>query len=755
MDKKLKGYLECLQDIMNDCQASEEKIKRLKAFEKVKPVRLACYLDEAILIHSSKEGVSAAYNLLGGKYCDYYAYESICDTLEFLCTLDRMHQDNVMCRYRNYLAAQLQSNVSAINQVQEQLQMEEKKNLAHGNCDLTELMNLYLINGKWVNLLVIMEQKEYAEGTVVNKREWICNRPNMGYLKECITMQKKAIICIDAPSAQNEAYILGKCLAEMGCPTYVLSVPEKIDMDAPIDLADTTPISMENASELHGFKLIPTVELIYQHKSLGNNCPHIINAICEEDETVLVLASSRKFEELSCSSLLKNRIENLYSYQETFRTDYFAFGWCGSYLDYISQLYQMDAKEAVYRKPECKFSIVIPVRNSAATLQHTIKTCLNQRYQGDYEIVVSDNSEDGNTEVWQYCQSLKDDRIKYYKTPRNLSLSRSFEYAFLQSRGEFVFSIGADDAVLPWTLEVLEQMREKYPEEEVILWDRGFYAWPGFNGGQENQFVIPDRYQRGQYHERYVEPIAYLAEAMKNPGAMYLMPMLYINSGFKRSFMQTLLKDTGRLWDGICQDIYMGTIVSVIKERILYLAYPLAIAGMSSSSIGALSTQPMVNQEKGASYTNRLIQENNVGGFSKSQIETLAPELGSDVSSLYNCILRAVNRGLMPVRYLTEVFDWKQWFLNIYSVLSKKDIYFDRKIHQMRFAAMKHGEEFLKWFDETIYEEALTPVIFSETDNHARTYREEYGKKIVLDASTRGVHNIYEATQLFEEMTGL
>lgn len=755
MDNKIKGYLECLQDIMNDCQAGEEKLKRLKAFEKVKPVRLACYLDEAILIHDQKGGVPTAYNILGGKYCDYYAYEGICDTLEFLCTLDRMHQDDVMCRYRNYLVAQLQSNVAVINQVQEQLQMEEKKNLALGNSNLTELMNLYLISGKWVNLLVIMGRKEYTEGTVANKREWICNRSNMGFLKECVSMKKKVIICIDGLDMQNEAYILGRCLSQMGCPVWVITPPQQIEVDAPVDLADTVLISMENASELHGFILVPSVEIQFRGRSLGNNSAYITDFLCEEGETALVLASSRKFEELSRDAVLKNRIENLYGYQETFRTSHYAFGWCGSYLGYISQLYDMDAKAAVYREPECKFSIVIPVCNSAATLQHTLNTCLNQRYQGDFEIVVSDNSTDGNTEVWQYCQSLEDDRVRYYKTPRNLNLSRSFEYAFLQSRGEFVFSIGADDGVLPWGLEVLAELTEKYPEEEIILWDRGFYAWPGFNKGQENQFCVPKRYRKGQYREGYVEPIQGLGAAMENPQAMYGLPLLYINSGFRRSFMKTLLKDTGRLWDGICQDIYMGTVISTIKEKILYLPYPITIAGMSSNSMGAISTLPLESQEKGAAYANRIVRENNVGGFAKSQIETFAPELGSDVSSLYNSILRAVNRGLIPARYLREVFDWKQWFMNIYRVLSKKDVYFDRKLHQMRFAAMKHGEEFLKWFDENIYADALVPVVFNETDNNAKTYKEEEGDKIVLDASRYGVHNIYEASQLFERLTGL
>lgn len=343
---------------------------------------------------------------------------------------------------------------------------------------------------------------------------------------------------------------------------------------------------------------------------------------------------------------------------------------------------------------------------------------------------------------------------RFHKLYCHFHLSQ-FQYLH-ETRGEYVFSIGSDDALLPWTLEVWDQVIRDYPEEEIFLWDRGFYAWPGFNRGQQHQFTVPGKYQKGKYNAEYVEPIQYLSWAMDNPGLMYLLPTLYINSGFKRSFMQTLLNDTGRLWDGICQDIYMGVIVSVIKEKIVRIHYPLSIAGMSSGSVGALANLPTTDQAKSMTVMGRELKENNVGGFSKSQIETLIPELGSDVTSLYNSILRAVNRGLIPKHYLSDVFDWKTWFLNSYKVMNKGDIYFDKKIHQMRFAAMKHGEEFLKWFDETIFEDALEPAIIRELDITTKTYREYNNESgMTLDASKYGVQNSYEASLLFERMTGL
>ena len=94
--------------------------------------------------------------------------------------------------------------------------------------------------------------------------------------------------------------------------------------------------------------------------------------------------------------------------------------------------------------------------------------------------------------------------------------------------------------------------------------------------------------------------------------------------------------------------------------------------------------------------------------------------------------------------------------MNCYRALSKADIYFDRKIHQMRFTTMKHGEEFLRWFDRNIYADALEPVIFVESDKSIKTYQEfDNDSGICVDASRYGVYNSYEASLLFERLSGL
>ena len=61
-----------------------------------------------------------------------------------------------------------------------------------------------------------------------------------------------------------------------------------------------------------------------------------------------------------------------------------------------------------------KFTILIPTRERADTLEYTIRTCLNQTY-GNLEIIVSDNFSQDNTQ--HIVKQFNDNRLKYINRP--------------------------------------------------------------------------------------------------------------------------------------------------------------------------------------------------------------------------------------------------------------------------------------------------------------------------------------------------
>lgn len=752
-------YKELLLDIRGQNCSDEEKTKQLNHIYQIKPVGQLWNVVKAESLLKSGRGLAEVYGLLRNFVNTDCPTEGDIEENRILQKLDTIAGDIPISKYREFEIAQCKNDLSYLERRLNDEKKEEQIFLENENAE--RLRDEYLADCKIVSNYILERYLNFLKKDKRLPRPWIEGIPNFGFLKEAIDKMKEFILCVSRECEQTEIYILGLVLARMGCKVSVITLPSRIDIEEPIKMQETVAVSMDNITTENGMQFIPAVELICDGRSLGNNVAEIINSLTggmQRNKLFVLLASSCYMEKLAAMDILRKSLQNLYIQTSGWKKNNITFGWVGSYLTYISEIYHMDAEAAIHKTPQCRFSVVIPARNSSTTLRHTLKTCLNQRYRGSYEIIISDNSSDGKVEVYNMVQEINDARIKYFRTPRELHLPKSFEYAFLQASGEYIFSIGSDDALLPWTLEVLDEVTGRYPDEEVIYWERGFYAWPGFNGGQENQFVIPGRYQKGQYNEGYVNAASFLTTALENLSYMYTMPLLYINSVFKRSYFDTLLSHTGRLWDGVCQDLYMGVVTSLIVPRILCLQYPLSIAGMSPRSVGATSNTAITKLSEGVKFYRDACITSNIGGFAMSGTEMLFPEITTDVSSFYNCVLRAVARGLLPERILWDKdgIDWKTWFLNCYRTLNKGDVYFMLKIQRFRFAAMKHGREFLKWFDETIYEEALKPEILPERDKTIKTYREYNDERgMTLDASKYGVYNSYEASLLFEKMTGL
>ena len=96
--------------------------------------------------------------------------------------------------------------------------------------------------------------------------------------------------------------------------------------------------------------------------------------------------------------------------------------------------------------------------------------------------------------------------------------------------------IGADDAVLPWGLRALDEVLQ-HTEADVIKWDRGQYIWPGYGKGLDDLLTMPGGYQKEIYNLYEIPNIDYWSQVMTNYQCMYNLPNLYLNSGFRRRYL--------------------------------------------------------------------------------------------------------------------------------------------------------------------------------------------------------------------------
>lgn len=749
----MEDYCREIEDIIGDGGMSvDQKLDELEQLYRWKPVRAEWFLAKAKLLVEKEGRPEIGYATLKGMYFSKDDSDVAMDMLDFLAELDLMRRDVPMAACRRFQIDLAKGNATEVVDTLSKVPKLESDVLQQWD-GFQALADSYLACCKYLNYEILrMHSVVFGENSIPDRECLMEEMQNVGFLREAVEGKRRVAVFADVPGQRNEAFILGRCLSELGCQVYVMDAPVQLELDGTPNMADMAAVSVENGEETYGFTLIPVIECMLQGESLGDDSEYVLDRLCR-DGNVIVLASEERFEGLSKTTVMRNRIDNLVDYDNILLADYMAFGWAGSYLEHISVLYGMDAGAAVAAEAKCRFSVVIPVRNSVSTLQHTLRTCQNQRYQGDFEIVISDNSTEGNREVYEFCRTIEDRRVRYCRTPRELPLTKSFEYAFLQARGEYIFSMGADDAMLPWTLEVWDKVIRKYPEEEIFLWDRGFYAWPGFNGGQQHQFIIPGRYRKNNINCGEQEPRQYLDLALEEPRNMYLLPMLYINSGFRRGFMRRLLAETGRMWDGGSQDLYMGVMVAALKRKIIKIDYLLTIAGMSSASVGALSSRVIKDKTNKQALLEHVKRERSLAVYSKSGTECLVPLTRQDVFSFYSAVLRVVERGAMPRHFLEDAFDWKRWYLNGCLAMDCRDIYYDVDIRQMRRASKMLGEEFFDWVEESICTVAYMPKMPVEKTEGARAYQEEdTGSYLVLDASRYGVKNVYDVSLLLEEL---
>lgn len=123
-----------------------------------------------------------------------------------------------------------------------------------------------------------------------------------------------------------------------------------------------------------------------------------------------------------------------------------------------------------------KYTVIIPTRDRAETLEATLRTCLRQTY-GNFEIIVSDNCSNDNT--YEIVTGFKDPRIRYIKTDRRLSMSGNFDFSLQHVDDGFVMFIGDDDGLMPDAVNYVSEVVERYKVLAVTS-SPAVYLWPSF-----------------------------------------------------------------------------------------------------------------------------------------------------------------------------------------------------------------------------------------------------------------------------------
>lgn len=119
-----------------------------------------------------------------------------------------------------------------------------------------------------------------------------------------------------------------------------------------------------------------------------------------------------------------------------------------------------------------KVSVIVPIYNSEAYLDETIKSIINQTLYEIEILLIDDGSTDNSLKICRKYENL-DDRIKVFHQ-KNSGVSTARNVGILNALGEYVSFIDSDDTIESTMYEELYNLVNKEKDYKVDIVDCGF-----------------------------------------------------------------------------------------------------------------------------------------------------------------------------------------------------------------------------------------------------------------------------------------
>ena len=399
----------------------------------------------------------------------------------------------------------------------------------------------------------------------------------------------------------------------------------------------------------------------------------------------------------------------------------------------------MESKEHIntnnVMSKKLKFSIIVPTRERCSTLKHCIRTILAQSFS-DFELIIMDNnSEDETPEV---VNSFDDDRIKYFKSRKRLSMRDNWENCLDHVNGEWLIFIGDDDGLIPDSLLLAYKIQENFPDTKAIKWPSGFnYWWP-------NVLVKHNRnmlYIRSGNKLRKFDAHETLKNFFNHVANEHALPMVY--HGFvKTEFVMSIKKKHNPYFKAVGVDAYSGAINAYYLKDFLFTELPLSIVGVSGRSNG---TATLFSGEKGKEIRQEWASEYKVNDITEAYHKDIQ-NLSAFHSQLtvMDCCLQLKDECSLDNEFEVNKLGVLQAMT--YSLIFDPDGY-DTKVRNILSIAKDWGiREDLITIPEKVVLERTTPGLSIDE-------RGNFTGNIVIDGNLADIENVYDASRIINSIT--
>ncbi len=122
------------------------------------------------------------------------------------------------------------------------------------------------------------------------------------------------------------------------------------------------------------------------------------------------------------------------------------------------------------KNESCLVSIIIPTYKRLNLLKEAIYSALNQTFDGDYEIIIVDNTDDSSYQsTYEWIRSLDSSRIIYYHNEDNIGMFGNWNRGLELASGEWVVILNDDDLLCEAYLDRMVYCAKKLPKETSII----------------------------------------------------------------------------------------------------------------------------------------------------------------------------------------------------------------------------------------------------------------------------------------------
>lgn len=231
-----------------------------------------------------------------------------------------------------------------------------------------------------------------------------------------------------------------------------------------------------------------------------------------------------------------------------------------------------------------KFSILLPTRNRLDLLKLAVESVRGQDF-ADWEVVVSDNASEVDVRTWLH--ELGDARLRSRRFETLVPVTDNWNAALEMATGDYVITLGDDDALLPGALRDMSALIAAWHEPDAIYAQARQYAYPGVIPGHPEAFL-----QTG--YNAFLEGRSRPFELPRETALqMVLGAMSFrILYGFNMQHFVVsrrligALKEKGPFFQSPYPDYYAANAVLLSAPRLVASPEPFALIGISPKSFG-------------------------------------------------------------------------------------------------------------------------------------------------------------------------